>query len=125
MVLFICKGLYMNIKNTKVTIMGSKWTIKFKKLEEDNDLQGCDGYCDYSINSIVIKKQEKKQYSVDDLENEMRKTLRHELIHAYLHESGLSSCIPAQSGHNELYIDWFANKYPQIENTFKELGIND
>ena len=52
--------------------------------------------------------------------------LRHELIHAFLNESGLRWDSHAHSGawaKNEEMIDWFAIQSPKIFATYKELGI--
>lgn len=111
------------MKNRSVNILGHKWKIKYKELCEDINLDGNDGYCDESTKKIVICKLQKEKYSCEDLENIMRKVLRHEIIHAYMYECGLCECIPRQSGQSELYIDWFARKYPDIHKTFKELGV--
>lgn len=54
-----------------------------------------------------------------------RKSLRHEIIHAFLFESGLGANFehPNQFGHDETFIDWFAIQYPKIKAVFEELDI--
>ena len=52
-------------------------------------------------------------------------TVRHEVIHAYLSESGLNS---SSNGvecwvRNEEMVDWFAVQIPKIVKTFNELGV--
>lgn len=55
-----------------------------------------------------------------------KRTLRHELIHAFLNESGLSenASVPADCGwakHEEM-IDWIAIQFPKMVKAFKEAG---
>jgi hypothetical protein len=54
----------------------------------------------------------------------MKKQLRHEIIHAFLYESGLGPNFEhyKQFGHEETIVDWFAIQYPKIEEAFKSVG---
>lgn len=54
----------------------------------------------------------------------MKKQLRHEIIHAFLYESGLGPNFEhyKQFGHEETIVDWFAIQYPKIEETFKSVS---
>ena len=48
----------------------------------------------------------------------MKATLRHEIIHAFLFESGLQTCaftIEGPWAENEEMIDWFANMIPKMK----------
>lgn len=55
-----------------------------------------------------------------------KKTLRHEIIHAFLNESGLSDSASIPSGawakHEEM-VDWFAIQTPKIFAVFMQLGL--
>lgn len=64
---------------------------------------------------------------MDEKEQEAyrRQILRHEIVHAFLNESGLSAnaSVP-QNGwakHEEM-IDWFAIQSPKIYKVFKKVG---
>ena len=55
-----------------------------------------------------------------------KKTLRHELIHAFLNESGLSdssNCYEGAWTKNEEMVDWFAIQSPKIFEVFKEVSV--
>lgn len=55
-----------------------------------------------------------------------KKTLRHEIMHAFLNESGLSDDSNRFDGawaKNEEMVDWFAIQSPKIFKVFVELGI--
>lgn len=50
-----------------------------------------------------------------------KENLRHEIIHAFLFESGLGFNLEhRESGHEETLIDWLAIQFPKILEVFKE-----
>lgn len=56
----------------------------------------------------------------------MKKTLRHEIIHAFLTESGLHGNTYNVDGGwamNEEMVDWFAIQSPKIMRVFEELEV--
>lgn len=64
---------------------------------------------------------------MDEKEQESyyKKVLRHELMHAFLNESGLSanSTVPDCAwAKNEEMVDWFAIQSPKIFKVFSEAG---
>ena len=61
---------------------------------------------------------------IGDFEKLMKKQLRHEIIHAFLAESGLQANFEhyKQFGHEETIVDWFAIQFPKIMKTFEEIG---
>lgn len=106
------------VKST-VSILGARWRICYCDLED-----GIDGDCTFTDRLIRIRKNNYKEDPVEDLERTKRKTLRHEIIHAYLAESGIqySYYRDAYNGHDETYVDWFAIQAPKIYKTFMETG---
>lgn len=103
----------------KVDILGTTYKIKRKNLKNSNT----DGWCDNTSKTIVIRKD--NYNNVGNFEYLMKKQLRHEIIHAYLSESGLQSNFEncTQWGHNETMVDWIAIQFPKIYKTYKELNI--
>ena len=55
-----------------------------------------------------------------NLEDFKKSVKRHELIHAFLYESGLDSCSWA---YNEEIVDWLAIQWHKINAAFDQLGI--
>ena len=54
-----------------------------------------------------------------------KQMLRHELIHAFLFESGLNTntfTVEEPWSINEELVDWVAIQFPKMYNIFKELG---
>ena len=74
-----------------VNILGRDYAIEHRTDQEDEKLKHCSGYCDYSAAKIVVEKPtERDVMRMTDQEMLTRKVLRHELIHAFAAESGLT-----------------------------------
>ena len=56
----------------------------------------------------------------DNIEAFNRKTLRHEVIHAFFVESGLT-----EYTEDEVLVEWIAVQFPKISQVMKELGISE
>lgn len=108
-----------------VHILGLVWTIKQRSESEDENLKDCDGYCDWTTREIVVEREESG--TLADMERYIRKVIRHEIIHAFLFESGLCQCsCTAQSwAMNEEMVDWLAHQGQQIYAAWKEAGALD
>lgn len=107
-----------------VDVLGTEYTIETSvKMEEDNRLKYCDGFCDRTTKKIKIAEKKKSLQSLDDLASYVRKVLRHELVHAFFNESGLGQS--EYYGSNEALVDWIAEQYPKIQKVFKELNIEN
>lgn len=106
----------------KVNILGTEYEIiKDANNEKYPQLKKCDGFTDFSIKRIVVADFEKDESSVDDLEWYKKKVLRHELVHAFIHESGLAeNCDWAR---NEELTDWIAIQFEKLLSVFMELEV--
>lgn len=112
----------------KVDILGTRYLIEFRKEDEDATLKTCNGYCDITVKLIVVLAEPDKECDCEDFSFLQRKTLRHEIVHAFLSESGLlSNTYNVDTGwaSNEEMVDWFAIQSPKIFKVFVELGILD
>lgn len=112
-------------------VLGTKYSIEIHKTSEDNYLKNNNwcGYCNENLKLIVIADTNEEEYfgnlSNSEKETIYKETLRHELTHAFLNESGLScSTLQYQSGwaKNEEMVDWFAIQSPKIFKLFNECG---
>ena len=111
----------------ELNILGSTWTMVAKDVKEDEYLSENYGYCDESVRKIVAAKAESIKVdpgTPEDLGEMIKKTKRHEIIHAYLFEAGLgfSSGGIDHWAVNEEMVDWFARQWPKIQATFKAAG---
>ena len=111
-----------------VNVLGAQYAIKFIEKSKDPALENLDGYCDSSTNSIVVRKytesERKEPLALGDLDAYEKKVLRHELVHAFFYESGLScnanghECWPQ----NEEMVDWMAIQGPKLFKAWEEVG---
>ena len=103
-------------------VLGVRYTIEDATEQKYPYLSKVDGFCDTSIKRIVIRKFKPSEDSIKDLESYRRKCIRHELIHAFLFESGLD--INSDWARNEEIVDWIAIQSPKLSKLFTQLGIN-
>ena len=116
------------VTKMKVDVLGTKYTIKRVNSGQDEylDKMHFGGYCDGAAKVIVILNlktcpdwEKEPEASIKQQENE---TVRHELIHAFLNESGLqwNSFAPEKAwAKNEEMVDWFAIQMPKLLAAFK------
>ena len=99
----------------KINVLGTEYTIEFKEFGNEDT----DGFCDYTSKHIVIRSDNTNE--VEDFEWSKRKILRHEIIHAFLAESGLQSNFEHANkwGHEETMVDWIAIQFPKLLEAFK------
>ena len=114
-----------------INILGTDYAVTVKKYEEDVDFEllNCSGYCSSIEKRIVLcdmstyKGWENETQSV--IEGQMKETLRHEIIHAFFNESGLSeNSNPVENAwaRNEEMVDWFTLQGPKIYKAWQEAG---
>lgn len=104
----------------EVSILGRMYEIREETPSSDARLKNADGYCDSSIGICVIDKMDSlEENSLKDLSVFKKKVLRHELIHAFLTESGLrEQCEWA----TEEMVDWVAAQFPKMAAAFFQAG---
>ena len=106
----------------KINVLGTEYTIYERTAEEDKTLNTADGYCDKTTKVICVTKKTPDS-NLGDWETYRKKVLRHEIIHAFLFESGLHENFEhKQWGHDETFIDWIANQFPKMQKAFEEAG---
>jgi hypothetical protein len=104
----------------KVNVLGTEYTIGIKKKEEDKFLEKCDGYCDKTSKKIVVV-AEPEDNELEIFSEYQKKVTRHEIIHAFLMESGLQENFKHEEwGHDETVIDWIAIQFPKMLKAFQE-----
>ena len=109
-----------------LNILGVEYVVHVLTAEQDSNLDECAGYCDHTTHRIVIEDQGLKQDGFCDWLEIQKRILRHEIIHAFLFESGLgadASYIAEGETHPELMVDWFARQAPKIYAVYKTAGI--
>ena len=122
------KGYRFYMQDFNVNILGSEWNVKFGNEKEYPNLANVDGYTDLSIREIVVDDMEASQRQIGvkaDLKSYQKQVVRHEIIHAFLMESGLDSNSNSADSWavNEEMVDWFAIQSPKIFKVFNELKL--
>lgn len=112
----------------KITVLGAEWIVKFGTEKEYPNLSEMDGYADSSTNQIVIDAMEKADGHIGskaDMTAYKKQVIRHEIIHAFLYESGLEANSNASDSWaiNEEMVDWFAIQSPKIFKLFYEWNL--
>lgn len=105
----------------EITVLGEKYSIEIVPEKDDKSLETSNGYCDFSTRSIIIRDMmnaEDDPNSLRDMKMFVNKVKRHEIIHAFLCESGLQC--ESYWAVNEEMVDWLAIQFPKILKTFKE-----
>jgi len=110
-----------------VHILGEEYKIFFKEDKDDIKISTADGYVDFSDRRIVIGVFEYCTDSIRDLEAYTRKVMRHEIIHAFLRESGIWNNTHTSKNWavDEEIVDWIALQAPKLFRAFKEAGCDE
>jgi hypothetical protein len=117
-------ALLNNGGKMEINILGTQYTIIETDTTKDSFLDKCDGYCDKTSKKIVVLK-ESKDCELDDFRLYKNKVLRHEIIHAFLFESGLHENWQHQQGHDESYVDWIATQFTKLQKAFEEADCTE
>ena len=108
-----------------VSVLGTEYGI-WLDVPEDKDefFKSCSGYCDKSAKRIAIV-AETKDSELADWEAYKKCCMRHEIVHAFLHESGMNGNstwdIPGEE-HPEQLVDWIAWQFPKMLKAFQAVG---
>ena len=107
----------------KINILGTEYTIEYRHEKDDVKLEECNGYCETYSKKLIIRIQEDDVNKCEKLELLSDKVLRHEIVHAFLHESGLS--VSSEWATNETIVDWIALQLPKMISVCNELSITE
>lgn len=89
--------------------MGQTYKIKISDPQHDYNLKKNDGYIMPEKKLIVLDR--------NNVDVHMRHVLRHEVVHAFLYESGLDNQAWAE---NEEIVDWISIQLDKIYHTVKK-----
>lgn len=105
----------------KINVLGTEYEIVRPTPEQDKKLKMADGYCDNTIHRIAVTGEESDDImDKGNLEAVRQKQLRHEIIHAFLFESGLGE--NSDWALNEEIVDWFAFQISKLVVAMHEAG---
>lgn len=112
-----------------VSILGTEWQVIMAEEKDCPILKDCDGCADPSIKTIYINDDITRRDGPDENKDKivyMDTIIRHEIIHAFLHESGVwaNSSSSEHWAMNEEMIDWFALQLPKIVKACNQIGVS-
>lgn len=111
----------------KVNILGTTYKIIYNG--KDGRLKGGTGAHDRFAKEIVLEDKsyfKENETSCKNLIALEKQVLRHEIVHAFLYQCGLSHNTNKSDNWamNEEMVDWIAIQFPNIYKVFKKLDIH-
>lgn len=104
----------------EINVLGTAYNLKEVSIGNDDMLVNNDGYCDTSVKKIIICEMKKKGPGMKkNLSYYQKLVKRHEIVHAFLFESGLDTCCDWVC---EEMVDWIAIQFPKLKKVFEEVG---
>ena len=104
-----------------INVLGTLYRVDIVPESEDPKLKDMDGYMDPSIKRIVVADVNQRPADNESVHNPewfQKNIVRHELIHAFITESGLEDAF----WHNEDMVRWLDYMFPRLLVAFKEAG---
>lgn len=101
-----------------VDILGTKWMV----VSENFGNKDFDGLTDFTTRTIKVRNDNVQEF--DNFKELYKRTVRHEVLHAFMIESGLDSNFNhPEYGHDETFVDWVAIQFPKILVAYSKLGV--
>lgn len=113
-----------------VNVLGTQYTVEVKKYDDDTTFseKSWSGYCSDYAKQIVICDMSTHKEFLDSTNLEQmacqKRTLRHEIVHAFLNESGLcdnSFSADMPWARSEEMVDWIAIQGQKIYSAWCEV----
>ena len=103
----------------EINVLGTNYLLVESNEEKDAKLNGRDGYCDTSVKKLVVEEMKRSTpIQKEKLQEYKKQEISHELIHAFIYESGLDTC--SDWGKNEEMVDWISIQFPKMIKAFHE-----
>ena len=101
-----------------INILGTDYDYAETNEKHDSRLEDTDGYHDGYAKMIRINNDFNENHSsaIRNFPEYINKVKRHEIIHAFLHESGLRKYCD-----DELLVEWLAIQFPKMLSAFQKV----
>ena len=96
-------------KISEIEILGTTYGLYVDRSVTNPKLQNTDAYCELWSKKIVFSPFQRDDLTIESLQEYVSKIVRHEIVHAFFHESGLASYVT-----DEMLVDWIAHKLCKI-----------
>ena len=101
-----------------VDILGTRWAV----VSENFGNKDFDGLTDFTTRTIKVRNDNVQEF--DNFKELYKRTVRHEVLHAFMIESGLDSNFNhPEYGYDETFVDWVAIQFPKILVAYSKLGV--
>ena len=104
----------------KINVLGTEYEIRRETDDDKVKMASANGYCETYSKEIVIAEFEETGQTINCIEDFEKKVKRHEIIHAFLQESGLAC--NSDWATNEEMVDWFALQFWKLAEAFEKAG---
>ena len=104
----------------KVNILGSEWTVRSATESEEPRLVGISGFTDWTTRTICLDIN--TNGNIGSIKTYMNQVIKHEVVHAFMFESGLGDAFEHKDfGQEETIVDWFAFQMGNILNVVMDI----
>lgn len=103
-----------------VNVLGTDYKIIRQSEVENPKLKDFDGLAEFYTHTLHIAEKTDSPNTVDNVDEYFKKVIRHEIVHAFLKESGLDA--NSDWARNEEIVDWFALQGPKIMAAWVDAG---
>ena len=107
----------------RINVLGEEYQIVVDKSGTNPKLESSFGYTEPYSKKIVIDNNitDDSTMSVENLDAFVRHIYRHEVVHAFFYESGVS--YKFDKDEEDFLVDWIAKMVPKMLKVFKEMGV--
>lgn len=111
-----------------INVLGQPYVLRLNTPDKDPKLVKWNGYHEpYSkritVDSTIVEENKKDDTSAENIEAYVRHIYRHEILHAFFCESGIT--YKFESEDEDFLVDWIARMYPKMKKIFAELGVEE
>ena len=112
----------------KITVLGQVYKLELHSADDDPKLNKWNGYHEpYSkkivVDADLVEDTNNNELGAEDIEVFLRHIYRHEIVHAFFCESGLT--YRYDKDEEDYLVDWIARMYPKMKKIFEELGVEE
>lgn len=105
----------------KINILGTEYEIIRDSTGNNPKLDNANGYCETYSKKLVVDEKLEGENILENIDDFKDKVLRHEIVHAFLHESGLSQS--SEWAKEEEIVDWIALQIPKLVKAMKDARV--
>ena len=109
----------------EITILGQDYKLLKGTEKQYPVLKDANGYVDLYAKKIIIDEtfgSPDSGFKSENPESAISHLYRHEIIHAFFSESGISYNLTNEE--EESFVDWIALQFPKMKKVFEELGVD-